>query len=546
MRQLSTPIALCCIGLATAQVPAYIPASGLVGWWPFNGNALDQSGNGHDLSVNGANLTEDRFGVLDAAYHFDGSAAHLNGGSHADFEIVGDRTISAWMKADANLNDDQGIVGYMGSSGALAGHAGYLLKRRFINPDVIGAYEDSALWGNNNYGAAWSDGPISQNQWHHLVLWRSGGTTHLYVDNVLQASSFSLTPYFLNSEFLVGWSGSPGQYFHGEIDDIGVWDRALSPAEIQSVFEAEGPGSCLIASFPFDGNALDTTGNGHDGVVYGATVGIGHDGGGCYEFDGIDDFIKLGGVWGGLNGTITAWINPDALSQYNPIFSRRDTTVNGSALELVVNINAQPDSSKLYKATDFRDCAGGSALYFRNSVNEIQAGVWTCVAMTADDAETKLFINGAEVGTYGDPDPGYWFENMCPGNISTYIGMLSRPLNTEHFKGLIDDVRIYDCALSASEIAAICDFTTTVAAAPERTEVLAYPNPTSGILAINGLAPGIDPGDIHVMDATGRYIAHMTMSDPRSGSCTIDLSGLPNGLYVLRVADWSRAIIKQD
>lgn len=512
-----------------AQPPSYVPAMGLIAWYPFNGNALDESGNGHDLTVSGATLAADRNAQANSAYYFNGSNAHLNGGSHSDFEISSDRTLSVWVNAGTTLNDDQGIVGYMGSSGSLAGHAGYLLKRRYIEPDVIGAYEDSALVGNSNYGAAWSDGPLTQGQWHHLVLWRNGGTTRLYVDNVLQASDFTLTPYFLNSEFLVGWSGSSGQYFHGVIDDIGIWDRALSQAEIHSVFQAGGPANCLIASYPLDGDALDATGSGHDGVVFGAVDAIGHDGGGCYQFDGVDDFIKLGGTWDGLNGTITAWINPDELMQYNPIFSRRDTTVNGSALELVVNINAQPDSSKLYKGTDFRECAGGSNLYFRNSVVEIQAGTWTCVALTADDTESKLYINGVEVATYGDPDPGYWFGNMCPGSINTYIGMSSRPLNTEHFKGRIDDVRVYDCALTASEIAGICDLNTALPTAFAQHEVSVYPNPSNGQITVSGFA---SPARIEVRDVTGRMVLIETVKDTRQVQLQLNE---PSGVYMLSV-----------
>ena len=56
-----------------AQVPTYVPTSGLVGWWPFNGNANDESGNGNNGTVNGATLTSDRFGEVNKAYSFDGS-----------------------------------------------------------------------------------------------------------------------------------------------------------------------------------------------------------------------------------------------------------------------------------------------------------------------------------------------------------------------------------------------------------------------------------------------------------------------------------------
>jgi len=55
-----------------AQVPSYVPTNGLVGYWPFNGNANDESGNLNHGTVNGATLTTDRNGVANKAYSFDG------------------------------------------------------------------------------------------------------------------------------------------------------------------------------------------------------------------------------------------------------------------------------------------------------------------------------------------------------------------------------------------------------------------------------------------------------------------------------------------
>ncbi len=55
-----------------AQVPAYVPTNGLVGWWPFTGNANDISGNGNNGTVNGATLISDRFSNANSAYSFDG------------------------------------------------------------------------------------------------------------------------------------------------------------------------------------------------------------------------------------------------------------------------------------------------------------------------------------------------------------------------------------------------------------------------------------------------------------------------------------------
>ena len=65
-----------------SQVPNYVPTSGLVGWWPFNGNANDESGNGNNGTVNGATLTTDRLGNVNAAYSFDGIDDFISGNSN--------------------------------------------------------------------------------------------------------------------------------------------------------------------------------------------------------------------------------------------------------------------------------------------------------------------------------------------------------------------------------------------------------------------------------------------------------------------------------
>jgi hypothetical protein len=80
---------------ATAQVPSNVPTNGLVGYWPFSGNANDVSGNAKNGTVTGATLTSDRFGSANSAYNFSGvtqfitcpSISELNGSSSASFSL---------------------------------------------------------------------------------------------------------------------------------------------------------------------------------------------------------------------------------------------------------------------------------------------------------------------------------------------------------------------------------------------------------------------------------------------------------------------------
>jgi hypothetical protein len=85
-----------------AQVPNYVPTNGLIAWYPFNGNANDESGNGNNGTVNGATLTSDRFGNVEKAYSFDGSGNNIQLGNipFSSFDNLdgSDFTISLWYK----------------------------------------------------------------------------------------------------------------------------------------------------------------------------------------------------------------------------------------------------------------------------------------------------------------------------------------------------------------------------------------------------------------------------------------------------------------
>jgi hypothetical protein len=86
------------LGLNTmilSQIPNYVPSNGLVGWWPFSGNANDFSGNGNNGTVNGATLTTDRFGQSNNAYSFDGINDFISFLSDFDYELF---TINLWIK----------------------------------------------------------------------------------------------------------------------------------------------------------------------------------------------------------------------------------------------------------------------------------------------------------------------------------------------------------------------------------------------------------------------------------------------------------------
>ena len=92
-----------------AQTPYYVPTNGLVGYWPFNGNANDESGNGNNGTVNGATLTTDRFGNSNSAYSFDGINDYI-GTNLSGITGQNSRTISFWFNSN---NNTSGIKTYL-------------------------------------------------------------------------------------------------------------------------------------------------------------------------------------------------------------------------------------------------------------------------------------------------------------------------------------------------------------------------------------------------------------------------------------------------
>ena len=85
-----------------AQIPNYVPTNGLVGWWPFNGNANNESGTGNNGTVNGATLTTNRFGNANSAYAFNGTSSFINlGNSNTIKRYQTDYSISTWINSAA-------------------------------------------------------------------------------------------------------------------------------------------------------------------------------------------------------------------------------------------------------------------------------------------------------------------------------------------------------------------------------------------------------------------------------------------------------------
>jgi len=206
--------------------------NGLVAYYPFCGNANDESGNGNNGAVNGAALSTDRLGNANSSYYFDGNST-INISNHPGINVstTGEISISLWAR-----------------STSLQAVAHILGKRPSTVPTI--EYQISYFTGNYGIGyGSWGDSyiPFPQNDWTHLVMAYNGVDWILYI-NGIQMHSYSFAPPSANLvDLLIGGSGTEIKFI-GDIDDVGVWNRALSPAEVQQLFNSATNSNNLLWS----------------------------------------------------------------------------------------------------------------------------------------------------------------------------------------------------------------------------------------------------------------------------------------------------------
>jgi hypothetical protein len=240
---LLTAVTIMCFTIFTIgqTVPSYVPTTGLVGWWPFNGNANDSSGNGNSGTVNGATLTSDRFGNPNSAYYFSSaSCATRIDVSVNTTSILTGLTIASWVSRSGN-----------GCSGP-----------RFMEFYVPGDGPGSSQWGWDNAGAGsigsttstsfacgvsnWIKPP--DNTWTYLVYTNDGVKGRFYQDGVLFNTIPSTGNPILSGNAAFGRMNHPlYDAFNGKLDDIGIWDRSLDSCEIKDLFFASLGNCCNIA-----------------------------------------------------------------------------------------------------------------------------------------------------------------------------------------------------------------------------------------------------------------------------------------------------------
>jgi gliding motility-associated-like protein len=219
----------CCFNCST--LPGTI-GNGLVACYPFTGNANDESGNGNHGTVFNATLTTDRFNKPNRAYFFNGTNAYITAPNSTSLSSpIAAVTIAFWADIQGwVLQNGENYASVISKSNSTANCA----YRFSLTPTGVSIIHNGSIW-------PYYPGGMSnvQNNWNHYVVTTNGNILKVYKDGVLLGTSSTPSNFtFDNSNPLQIGRDFPGilDYYRGKIDDIRLYNRALSDSEVSQLF----------------------------------------------------------------------------------------------------------------------------------------------------------------------------------------------------------------------------------------------------------------------------------------------------------------------
>lgn len=418
--------------------------AGLKGHWKLDETSGTTAVDSSDSEKNGTytnGATPGFTGVRGYAADFDGTNDYITISGGTEYNIRQSFTIACWAKSDTATWSGWGCL--VSKRNQFYLHPSVGGTSLYIGADVAGAGDASAGFDMANIG--------SIQHWHHYlgVYDYEEGQVRLYVDGVLRATTSVTLGTLLESDtgaLTIGWDDGIGgtRYFDGQIDDVYLYDKALSDAEIAELYG-------LIGHWKFDETsgsvAADSSGIGSDmnlwnGVVVGAAGPYPGDGAIAADFDGIDDNASVPIADAHDNITeyvsVAGWVKFDTAiadqTEQNRILIRSDwDTQRGFAL-----LADQPLGDRLL----FR-VLNGTTFAQASWVNpEIEAGKWYHIVGTYDGFNVKLYVDGdLKVSTpFTSPIEPYNDDKIRFGN---------------KLDGRMHDLRLYNRAITEAEIAEI-------------------------------------------------------------------------------------------
>ncbi len=494
----------------------------------LGGNVYDFSGTGNNGTMgNGTTGTDPTFnnsaGKFGGGLQFDGQDDQVEFPTILNNEA--EITMSVWVYP--KLTDSFSTIVYHGDNGEVAMEA------------TDNTYQISIKLSDDNWYGIGT--PVQPNKWSNIVgTWKKGDSIQLYIDgNRINYSSvpdlFLYDPGITYLSSIGTWArGVFGGYFNGTIDEVAIWNRSLSAAEVQALYELQNgryywkgnvsdgtdstesdtwwfelnkpdiinpaisfvkptpangtttsntsvqinvsindsdlnefiwnwngtnytvKNNSLVGMWNFDnvsalsestgylGTVVDVSGNGNNGTLGNATAGTNPTWtssgkyGGAFSFDGVNDFIELGTgplsfVQSNSPFTISLWAKAKDSNQSRILFSKQGA--------ITIWISNHHFIFSLYNTT--------VGFKYTTDTKTVQINEWTHLTAVYNGTELLFYRDGIFQGSDSCPEGVYNYTGY-----DTYVGIIS-PFgypSSYFFNGSIDEVRIYNTSLSASEV----------------------------------------------------------------------------------------------
>ncbi|EKD99371.1 MAG: hypothetical protein ACD_22C00280G0001, partial [uncultured bacterium] len=406
---------------------------GLLYWWKLNesagGTAVDSSGNGNNGTyTDGATNAAGKFGnggSFDGDNDFIEITDYLP--NYSSFSVSGWFNLSSTVSGSADYfpvfgnNQNESFLGYSPSN------------YRFVHMRQYIGGSQNIFWNTSTN--------LADSSWHFvsMIVDQSNYKISLYVDGTLNSTqNIGIQGYTHSNGALTKIGRDYGTSWKGVLDELRVYNRAITPAEVTQLYEwAPGP----VAEWKMDEGtgqyAQDTSGNGNNGTLGTGATGDSADPtwttgkyGKGLKFDGSDDYVDASDLTGnelGSQYTVTGW-----------------ATVNDSNVRVLLSFGK--DILAQAGLSDFRWQTNDSGDTAVKCSTTRSTGVWYHYAVVSTGTaagQTKFYLNGQSCGDDGD------IVALSSGALN--IGRESNPVS-RYWNGAIDNIRIYNYARSQKQI----------------------------------------------------------------------------------------------
>ncbi len=409
--------------------------AGPVGYWKFDEGAgtiaYDASGNNNNGTLTNFDFNDNSnwtAGKVAGAIKFDGSNDYVNVGSSTVFNIASEITVEAWFKAESYPQQYNGIVTKTD-----------VFELNLKNDNTFDWWIKTTGWQNCTTTG------VSLNQWTHYVATYDGSNMKIYGNGSLIKTCLATGAINSSTNIVaIGARPSVTQWFNGTIDDVRIYNRALSAAEVSWNYNRGGP----VGWWKFDEGtgsstvAYDSSGNGNNGAIYGASSTAGKINS-ALSFNGTSDYVDVGNssvLRPTTAVTLELWAKPGATGEY---LVSMPYLPGWSSPFFGYTVYYEQTQQRVYFAINI----GGVENSFYTAANSALIGQWYHIVLAFNGTTLKGYINGVEVKSQAAVG-----SIAYSGSPKLAIGSRSIESPGEFGNATIDDVRIYNYARSASEI----------------------------------------------------------------------------------------------